>query len=113
MAEGIYLEPQTVALTCETEGAKILYTIPAGNDPEYIDDDNYTGVFYDGNPLNITRTTTIKAMAVKDGKTSSIVSATYTIVNVESKGTSESPFTIADALTFISNLNTILLAPIL
>ena len=104
VAEGIYLEPQTVALTCETEGAKILYTIPAGNDPEYIDDDNYTGVFYDGNPLNITRTTTIKAMAVKDGKTSSIVSATYTIVNVESKGTSESPFTVADALTFISNL---------
>ena len=83
VAGGTYYEPQTVAMTCETEGAKILYTIPAGNDPEYIDDNNYTGVFYDGIPLTITKTTTIKAMAVKDGKTSSIVSATYTIAEIE------------------------------
>lgn len=102
---GTYFEPQTVALTCETEGAKILYTIPAGNDPEYTDDENYTGVFYDGNPLTITKTTTIKAMAVKDGKTSSIVTATYTIVNVENPGTAESPFTVADALALIGSLS--------
>lgn len=79
---GTYYEPQTVALSCETEGAKILYTIPAGEDPVYTDDNNYTGVFYDGNPLTISKTTTIKAMAVKDGKTSSIVSATYTIEEI-------------------------------
>ena len=80
---GTYYEPQTVALTCETEGAKILYTIPAGQDPEYTNDNQYTGVFYDGNPLTISKTTTIKAMAVKDGKTSSIVSATYTIEELQ------------------------------
>ena len=80
---GTYYEPQTVAMSCATEGAKILYTIPAGEDPVYTDDSNYTGVFYDGNPLTISRTTTIKAMAVKDGKTSSIVSATYTIKEIE------------------------------
>ena len=101
---GMYFEPQTVALSCETEGAKILYTIPAGEDPVYTDDNNYTGVFYDGNPLTITRTTTIKAMAVKDGKTSSIVTATYTIVNVENPGTEASPFTVADALALIDAL---------
>ena len=83
IASGTYYEPQTVSLSCATEGAKILYTIPAGDDPVYTDDNNYTGVFYDGNPLTISQTTTIKAMAVKDGKTSSIVSATYTIKQIE------------------------------
>lgn len=102
---GLYFETQTVALTCETEGARILYTIPAGQDPEYIDDENYTGVFYDDNPLNITQTTTIKAMAVKNGKTSSIVTAKYTIVNTTGKGTAESPFSVADALLVIDALD--------
>ena len=101
---GMYFEPQTVALTCETEGAKILYTIPAGQDPEYTDDDNYSGVFYDGTPLTISKTTTIKAMAVKDGKVSSIVTATYTIVTVEHAGTEADPFTVADALVLIDAL---------
>ena len=105
VAGGVYLEPQTVALTCETEGAKILYTIPAGQDPVYVDDENVTGEWYDGTPLEITRTTTIKAMAVKDGKTSGIVTATYTIVNTTGKGTQESPFSVADALQVIGALD--------
>lgn len=79
---GTYYEPQTVSMSCE-EGARILYTKPAGQDPEYTDDENVTGIWYDGNPLTISKTTTIKAMAVKDGKTSSIVSATYTIEELQ------------------------------
>jgi hypothetical protein len=101
---GLFFEPQTVALTCETEGAKILYTIPAGQDPEYTDDDNYSGIFYDGTPLTITKTTTIKAMAVKDGKTSSIVTATYCVANVANAGTEENPFTVADAISVVNAL---------
>ena len=104
VAGGMYFETQTVALSCDTEGAKILYTIPSGQDPEYIDDENYTGVFYNGTPLTISRNTTIKAIAVKDGKTSSIVAATYTIIPTEGKGTDESPFSVADALAVINTL---------
>ena len=94
---GTYYDPQTVKLTCDTEGAKILYTIPAGQDPVYVDDENYTGVFYDNTPLTITQTTTIKAMAVKDGQTSSIVSATYTIAEIDE-------VTVANALEIANAL---------
>ncbi len=95
---GTYYEPQTVALSSE-DGVDILYTIPAGEDPVYTDAENYTGVFYDGTPLNITQTTTIKAMAVdkKTGKTSSIVTAKYVIVQVIESS-------VAEALAVINNL---------
>lgn len=104
VASGLYLEAQSVAMSCE-EGARILYTVAVGNDPEYIDDENYTGVFYDGNPLPVSKSTIIKAMAVKNGKTSNIVTATYTIVNTTGKGTVESPFSVADALLVIDALD--------
>ena len=103
VAGGLYFEPQTVSMSCE-EGARILYTKPAGQDPEYTDDENVTGIWYDGNPLTISKTTTIKAMAVKDGKTSGIVTATYTIVNTTGKGTEADPFTVADAKLVIDAL---------
>ena len=103
VASGLYLETQSVAMSCE-EGARILYTVAVGNDPEYIDDENYVGVFYDGNPLTVSKSTIIKAMAVKNGKTSSIVTAKYTIVNTTGKGTVESPFSVADALLVIDAL---------
>ena len=104
VAGGLYLETQSVAMSCE-EGARILYTVAVGNDPEYIDDENYVGVFYDGNPLTVSKSTIIKAMAVKNGKTSNIVTAKYTIVNTTGKGTVESPFSVADALLVIDALD--------
>ncbi len=104
VAGGLYLETQSVAMSCE-EGARILYTVAVGNDPEYIDDENYVGVFYDGNPLTVSKSTIIKAMAVKNGKTSSIVTAKYTIVNTTGKGTVESPFSVADALLVVDALD--------
>ena len=104
IASGLYLEAQSVAMSCE-EGARILYTVAVGNDPEYIDDENYVGVFYDGNPLPVSKSTIIKAMAVKDGKTSGIVTAKYTIVNTTGKGTVESPFSVADALLVVDALD--------
>ena len=104
VASGLYIETQSVAMSCE-EGARILYTVAVGNDPEYIDDENYTGVFYDGNPLTVSKSTIIKAMAVKNGKTSGIVTAKYTIVNTTGKGTVESPFSVADALLVVDALD--------
>ena len=104
IASGLYLEAQSVAMSCE-EGARILYTVAVGNDPEYIDDENYVGVFYDGNPLPVSKSTIIKAMAVKNGKTSNIVTAKYTIVNTTGKGTVESPFSVADALLVVDALD--------
>ena len=104
IASGLYLEAQSVAMSCE-EGARILYTVAVGNDPEYIDDENYVGVFYDGNPLTVSKSTIIKAMAVKNGKTSNIVTAKYTIVNTTGKGTVESPFSVADALLVVDALD--------
>ena len=103
VSEGMFFEAQSVALSCATEGAKILYTLD-GSDPAYTDAENYTGVFYDGNALTISKTTTIKAMGVKDGNKSDIVSAAYTIIITEAKGTAESPFSVADALTVIAAL---------
>lgn len=80
--EGVYFEPQSVALTAE-EGTFIIYTLN-GEDPDYTDDSNYTGIKYDGTPLTISETTTIAAIAVDaKGTTSNIVSATYTVVTIQ------------------------------
>ncbi len=104
LPSGTYTEPQTVALSCDTEGARILYTLPIGEDPVYFDDENYVGVFYDGNPLQITQNTIIKAIAVKDGEVSAMVTATYNFASYQGEGTLENPFTAADARALASTL---------
>ena len=43
-------------------------------------------------------------MAIKDGKTSNIATATYTIIPTKGKGTAEDPFSVADALLYINNM---------
>ena len=70
-AAGTYYEAQSVTLSAE-DGASIYYTTN-GDDPttsstEYSD------------PIEVAQTTTIKAIAVKDGVSSAVASATYTIV---------------------------------
>ncbi len=69
---GNYSEQQTVELACETEGASIYFTTD-GTDPS-ISSSLYS------DPFTITTTTTIKAIAVKDGyDNSEVATALYTI----------------------------------
>ena len=70
--EGIYESEVAVTISCETEDAIIYYTLD-GSDP------STESTEYDG-AITVSETTTIKAYAVKEGMTDSIVvSATYTI----------------------------------
>lgn len=70
-AEGTYIDAQNVTINCETEGATIYYTTD-GTDP------TKSSSAYSA-PIAVSTTTTIKAMAAKDGYTDSpIASAEYT-----------------------------------
>ena len=69
---GTYFEEQTVSIACATDGATIHYTIdgtdPTENSPVY------------STPININETSTLKAIAMKEGyDNSAIAEATYTI----------------------------------
>ncbi len=73
--EGTYYEDQLVDITCDTDGATIYYTTdgstPAANN----------GTEYDGNGVSIEEgETTLKAIAIKNNVSSSVVSAEYTVV---------------------------------
>ena len=69
---GTYNEPQTVSIACATEGATIHYTLD-GSDPT-----ESSPVYSE--PISIEETTTIKAIAMKEGyDNSAIAEATYTI----------------------------------
>jgi len=71
-AAGTYTKTQNVTIASETDGATIYYTID-GTDPTE-ESAEYTGA------ISVSETTTIKAIAVKDGlTTSSIATAEYTI----------------------------------
>ncbi|MCM1317399.1 MAG: chitobiase/beta-hexosaminidase C-terminal domain-containing protein [Bacteroides sp.] len=70
LAEGTYTEPKSVEIFA-TNGSSIFYTID-GTEPT-ADSTPYTGA------ISIDKTTTVKAIAVRDGKASAVASATYTI----------------------------------
>ena len=73
-AGGTYYEPQSVTISCTTEGATIYYTTD-GSEPTENSQQYSFGV-----SLNISETTTLKAKAFKDGyNASAIAEATYTI----------------------------------
>ena len=71
-AAGTYTEAQEVTINCGTPDATIYYTLDGSNPT--VDSDVYS------EPIVISETTTVKAMAAKEGfDNSSIATATYTI----------------------------------
>lgn len=93
-AAGTYTSAQNVEISTTTNDATIYYTTD-GTDPT-------TNSSVYSSAIAVSSTTTIKAMAVKDGlDNSSVASATYTIVNFAHAGTQADPYTVADARTAI------------
>ena len=71
-AEGTFTAAQSITISCATEGATIYYTAD-GTEPT-------TGSTVYSGPISVSETTTIKAIAVKDGMNNSeVAKATYTI----------------------------------
>ena len=71
LAGGTYTTAQTVTISCATSGATIYYTTN-GSKP------STSSTMYNG-AITISETTTLKAIAIKDGTESSVAEATYTI----------------------------------
>lgn len=72
---GTYYGTQNVSLACSTPGATIYYTLD--NTTPKTSSTAYSG------PIEIAKTTTIKAIAEKNGLTSEVATATYTIEEAE------------------------------
>ena len=70
---GVYDVPVDVTISCATTGASIYYTTD-GSEPSATN-----GTLYNGEEFLVSETTTYKAVAVKNGNTSSVVTAEYTI----------------------------------
>ena len=72
-AGGNFVGSKSVAITCATEGAKIYYTTN-GDEPTAANGTEYSA------PFEITKTTTVKAIAVNEGGASGVATAVYTRV---------------------------------
>ncbi|MBO7501659.1 MAG: chitobiase/beta-hexosaminidase C-terminal domain-containing protein [Paludibacteraceae bacterium] len=84
-----YIEQKVLTLSCPTDGASIYYTTN-GTEP------SASSTLYDG-AITVDQTMTVKAVAIKNGVSSEVITKTITIVSTEGQGTKENPFTIADA----------------
>lgn len=84
---GIFVASQSVTLSCSTDGATIYYTLD-GTTPTS-SSDVYSAA------INLSSTTTIKAIAKKNDDFSDVATATYTII--EHGGTEADPYTVPDA----------------
>lgn len=94
VAGGSYTEAQSVEISCATEGASIYYTLD-GTDPT-AESTPYTGA-----AISINETTTLKAIAVKDGQSSAVAEATYTIKTVTSVANLQAANALVDGTEFI------------
>lgn len=91
-----FFDKTTVTITAG-EGADIYYTVD-GSDP------TTSSTKYSA-PFDLTETTTVKALAAKGGKTSDVVSKTFTKkakLTLEGDGTETNPYTVKDALAIIN-----------
>ena len=87
-AAGVYTSVQSVEISSATDGATVYYTTD-GTEPT-------TSSTVYSEPISVSETTTIKAIAVKGGMDNSLVaSATYAILG--HAGTEADPYTVADA----------------
>ncbi len=81
-AAGTYTSVQSVEISCETEDATIYYTTdgtpPTSASTQY------------SSAISVSESMTIKAIAIKESKSSSVVSAAYTI-NIDSRKVAASP----------------------
>ena len=75
---GTFFEAQDVTISCETEGATIYYTTDGTTPSEA--STRYT-------PFRVNETTTVKAIAIKDGASSAVATATFTISQTSSYST--------------------------
>lgn len=69
---GTYTEAFNVTISCGTEGAEIRYTTD-GNEP-----DATSTLYTAGTDIPVSATTTLKAIALKDGASSDVATAVYT-----------------------------------
>lgn len=101
LAAGEYMGAQTVKITCATADAKIYYTLD-GTEP------SETATEYTA-PIELTATTTVKAVAVKGADKSSVAEAKYIIVK-SIANTEETALTVAEALELIKTTDEATLA---
>lgn len=98
---GVFTEPTAISLTCSTPGASIYYTLD-GTTP------SNSSTLYT-TPIQLTQTTTIKAIAYSNGSApSSVASNTYyfpiTVSNLaafKAQPASPQPYTIGNDVTFV------------
>ena len=101
LAAGEYMGAQTLTISCATPDAKIYYTLD-GTEP------SETATEYTA-PIELTATTTIKAVAVKGADKSSVAEAKYIIVK-SIANTEETALTVAEALELIKTTDEATLA---
>ena len=101
LAAGEYMGTQTLTISCATADAKIYYTLD-GTEP------SETATEYTA-PIELTATTTVKAVAVKGADKSSVAEAKYIIVK-SIANTEETALTVAEALELIKTTDEATLA---